>query len=163
MKPFANPASQLYDPTQQARWRTRRPHQKPDALPDWHRLLSRLVVARGNLPHDLCLYGERCGRRRDEGTPHQGRRRSDKLTHLCSAKLTHRFTAGDAASSFQVVERFAFGATDRKGACGLATYARALSTSFQSCREGRRRLTPGCRAIIARAMLSPTGSASKPQ
>src|SRR5437773_12318091 len=89
------------------------------------------------------------------------RRRSDKLTHLCSAKLTHRFTAGDAASSFQVVERFAFGATDRKGACGLATYARALSTSFQSCREGRRRLTPGCRAIIARAMLSPTGSASK--
>ena len=91
------------------------------------------------------------------------RRRSAKLTHLCSAKLTHRFRAGNAASSFQVAECFAFRGSGWRRACGVRDYARALSKSFQSCSEGRRRLTVGCRAIIARAMSSPTASASKPQ
>src|SRR5207249_10501453 len=84
------------------------------------------------------------------------RRRSAKLTHLCSAKLTHRFRAGNAASSFQVAECFAFRGSGWRRACGVRDYARALSKSFQSCSEGRRRLTVGCRAIIARAMSSPT-------
>jgi hypothetical protein len=34
------------------------------------------------------------------------RRRSDKLTRLCSDKLTQRFKAGGGAFSFQVVEGF---------------------------------------------------------
>ena len=42
-------------------------------------------------------------------------------------------------------------------------YNGAVSTSFQSWCEGRRRFMVGCRAIMLWAMESPVGSASKPQ
>ena len=58
--------------------------------------------------------------------------RSAELTHLCSTKLTQRFKAGGGAFSFQVVEGVGVDKPWRAKA-GLAGYACALSTSFQSC------------------------------
>jgi hypothetical protein len=51
----------------------------------------------------------------------------------------------------------------RSGEKKRGDYAGEVSTSFQSCCEGRRRFMVGCRAIMAWALESPVGSASKPQ